>query len=99
MKVNELQIGHYYACYDTWRKEVDTTTVNIIKVSNKERTEYGFRKVWGEITECSLPEFSIEFTYIKAYPETDFKEITEKQYAEILNKYKALYSAAQKLME
>lgn len=100
MKVTELQPGHYYVCYDTYRDETDTTTVHIINYINTEQTEYRFCKVYGEITTCSPDEFSRNYRFIRMYPSmTDLKEITEKQYAEILNKYKELYSATQKLME
>lgn len=107
MKVNELQSGHYYVCYDTFIDEVDSSTVHIINYINTEqteykfcKTEYRFCKVYGEIITCSLGEFSRDYGFIKIYPSmTDFKEITDKQYAEILNKYKTLYSAIQKLTE
>ena len=99
MKVNELQPGHYYACYDTWKDEVDTSTVHIIKYGDAEKTEYGGYNVYGEITTCCLTELSRGYRSIMVHSATDFKEITEKKYAEILNKYKSLYSAIQKLME
>lgn len=99
MKVNELQPGHYYACYDTFIDEVDSSTVHLINYANVEQTEYRICKVYGEITTCSLSEFSRDYGFMRTYPETEFKEITEKQYTEIFNKYKSLYMATQKLME
>lgn len=99
MKVNELQPGHYYACYNTWEDTVDTTEVYIIKYDRAEKTEYDDYDIYGKIIACYRTGLSIDYRCIMIHSATEFKEITEKQYAEILNKYKALYLATQKLMQ
>lgn len=99
MKINELQPGHYYVCYNTWESGVDTTEVDIIKYGSAEKTEYDDYNVYGEIIACWLTGVSLNYKCVMVHPTTEFKEITEEQYSEILKKYKALYLATQKLMQ
>lgn len=99
MKINELQPGHYYVCYNTWESAVDTTEVHIINFGSAEKTEYDDYNIYGEIIACYRTGLSVGYKCIMIHSATEFKEITEKQYAEILNKYKSLYISVQKLME
>lgn len=105
MKVNELQPGHYYACYKTWPDEVDKDIVLLVHFYDKEWVEdWKFYKIQGFIIECSPKSIGATREFIKAYAkqgfiETEFKEITEEQFNDIRAKYTIMYNTVQKLME